>query len=233
MHDSWLGNSSDRDRLLGIYQALEEHYEFDQGWPGGDWPVTGRFTPHRFEVIVGSILAQNTRWENVEMALGIMAQQGLTSAGAIARSEKEAVEAAIRSSGFFRMKADALKGVCILWASTGGIPPENVSRKDLLLIDRIGPETADSMLLYALERTEFIADAYTRRLVSRLGCFDPPFDYQSVKILFEDALPAELRLYRNFHALIVQHAKMHCLRKPLCRDCPLRISCKCGFLENR
>ena len=231
MHDPGIGNRSDRDRLLAIYQSLEEYYEFNQGWPGGDWPVTGRFTPHRFEVIVGSILTQNTRWENVEMALGIMDQQGLTSAGAIARSEKETVEAAIRSSGFFRMKTDALTGVCILWASTGGIPPDHVSRNELLMVNRIGPETADSILLYALERTEFIADAYTRRLVSRLGCFNPPFDYKSVKILFEENLPAELRLFRRFHALIVQHAKRHCRSQPLCRDCPLRISGKCGFPE--
>lgn len=211
-------------RIMELFPALEAYYEFDSGWPGGGWPVSGRFNPARFEVIVGAVLTQNTRWENVEMALGVMVEQGLTSAGDIAHSKINAVETAVRSSGFFRQKASTLIEICRLWESTMGIPPADITREELLGITRIGPETADSVLLFALHRPEFIADTYTRRLVSRLGFFSSPPDYQSVKTLFEKYLPNEVPLFQKLHALIVQHAKKFCRRNPVCEGCPFQIS---------
>ncbi len=216
-------------RIIRLFPALQSHYDFDRGWPGGDWPVTGRFIPPRFEVIVGAVLTQNTKWENVEMALAFMVEQGLTSAGEIARSEITSLEAAVRCSGFYRQKASALKNLCRLWKAGKGIPPSDITRKELLGITRIGAETADSILLYALGRPEFIADAYTRRLSLRLGFFTSPPDYQAVKGIFEQALPREVTLFRQLHALIVQHAKKFCRRRPVCPGCPLRISGDCRW----
>ncbi len=214
---------------MRLFHTLKDFYEFDSGWPGGDWPVTGRFDPPRFEVILGSILTQNTRWENVEMALGAMAERGLTSAERIVHSGNAAVETAIRSSGFFRRKTETLMEICRLWEYTMGLPPLDIRRDELLAINRIGPETADSILLYALSRPEFIADAYTRRLVLRLGFFASPPDYQPVKLFFEGFLDREVSLFRKFHALIVQHARKYCRRNPVCTGCPLQISQECLF----
>lgn len=222
-------DGSARERIRRLFPVLEAYYEYDHGWPGGDWPVTGRFHPPRFEVIIGSVLTQNTRWENVEPALDSMVEKGLTSAGSIARAEVGYVEDAIRSSGFFRLKAAALSNLCRLWESTMGIPPEGFSRQDLLKISRIGPETADSILLYALGRPEFIADAYTRRLVFRLGIFSSPPDYRTVKSLFERSLPGEVPVFRQLHALIVLHARQHCRKKPVCSGCPLSITGDCQW----
>ena len=216
-------------RITRLFPALQAFYDFDRGWPGGDWPVTGRFNPPRFEVIVGAVLTQNTKWENVEMALAVMVEQGLTSAGEIARSETASLEAAVRSSGFYRQKASTLKDLCRMWEAGMGIPPADITRGRLLEITRIGPETADSILLYALGRPEFIADAYTRRLVLRLGFFSSPPGYQAVKDLFEQGLSHEVHLFRKFHALIVQHSKNFCRRRPLCSGCPLRISGECQW----
>ncbi len=214
---------------MGIYNLLADHHEFSSGWPEGDWPVTGRFTPSRFEVILGAVLTQNTRWENVEMALAAMVKKGLTSAGKIVRAEITAIEDAVRSSGFFRQKASVLQHICRLWESTGGIPPIDITRNELLDIPRIGPETADSILLYALNRPEFIADNYTRRLVERLGMSGASPDYYSVKRLFEGSLPQDPTLFKKYHALIVQHARKYCRKTPLCPGCPLKVSGKCRF----
>lgn len=233
MNQSEFKKIPDDSRLDDLYQALSEYYEFEKGWPEGNWPITGRFNPPGFEVIVGAILTQNTRWENVETALAMMVEKGLTTAEAVLSAPADLLENAIRSSGFFRQKSAALTGVCRLWKQGRGVPPPGISRSELLKLDRIGPETADSILLYALDRTEFIADAYTRRLVFRLGSFPPPFSYQAVKDLFEEALPPRLDYYRRFHALIVQHGKRHCRSKPLCRGCPLRIRGICRFSEKR
>jgi endonuclease-3 related protein len=226
--------SKGKERCTGklikrLFPVLSSRYEFDSGWPGGDWPVTGRFHPPRFEIIIGSLLTQNTRWENVEMALASMAAKELTSAGDILRAETGCVEDAIRSSGFFRQKAAALINICRLWESNLGIPPDDCPRKELLEISRIGPETADSIILYALGRPEFIADTYTRRLVFRLGIFDDLPDYQTVKAVFEQNLPREIPVYRQLHALIVLHAKKHCRKKPFCNDCPFRIAGDCRW----
>lgn len=212
-----------------LFPVLNASYEFDRGWPGGDWPVTGRFHPPRFEVIIGAVLTQNTRWENVEMALDSMVAKGLTSAEEILRTEAGYVEDAIKSSGFFRQKAAVLINLCRMWESSLGLPPDGFSRRELLDISRIGPETADSILLYALNQPEFIADAYTRRLVFRLGIFRCPPEYQTVKAVFEQNLPGEVLVYRQLHALIVLHAKKQCRKKPVCADCPLRITGDCRW----
>ena len=216
-------------RIMRLFPALQAFYDFDRGWPGGDWPVTGRFNPPRFEVIVGAVLTQNTKWENVETALAVMVEQGLTTAGEIACSEITFLEDAVRSSGFYRQKASTLIDLCRRWESGMGIPPADITRNELLEITRIGPETADSILLYALGRPEFVADAYTRRLVLRLGFFHSPPDYQAVKDIFEQGLPHEVPLFRKLHALIVQHSKKFCRRRPLCAGCPLRISGECQW----
>jgi len=221
------------DDFLNLYRILQSHHRFSRGWPDGDWPVTGRFNPPRFEVILGAILTQNTRWENVEMVLETMSATGLTTAGEIRKSGRSALEQAVRSSGFFRQKAAVLDNLCRLWESNGGIPSRDIDRKELISIPGIGPETADSILLYVLYRTEFIADSYTRRLVERLGWYAPSPGYDACKKLFEDNLPPETELFRKYHALIVLHARRFCRKKPLCDSCPLASAGICRFPEIR
>ncbi len=216
-------------KIMRLFQALQDHYDFDRGWPGGEWPINGRFNPSRFEIIVGAVLTQNTKWENVEMALSAMVERGLTSAGEIVRAETASLEAAVRCSGFYRQKASALQNLCRLWEDGMGMPPAGITRSELLEITRIGPETADSILLYALGRPEFIADAYTRRLAFRLGYFCSPPDYTAVKAIFEQWLPQEVPLFQKFHALIVQHVKKFCRIRPVCSGCPLRVSGGCHW----
>ena len=221
------------DDFLNLYRILQSHHRFSRGWPDGDWPVSGRFDPLRFEVILGTVLTQNTRWENVEMVLDSMAAKGLTTAGKILESGGDALEGAVRSSGFFRQKAAAISNICRLWESNGGIPSRDIDRKELISIPGIGPETADSILLYVLARPEFIADAYTRRLVERLEWHDSAPSYDACKKLFEDNLPPDTELFRKYHALIVLHARRFCRKKPLCDSCPLASAGICRFPEIR
>jgi len=215
--------------LMDVYRLLEKNCDFGKGWPRGEWPITGRFIPRDLEGVIGAVLTQNTRWENVKTALDRMAEMGLTSARSISMAGHENLQRSIRSSGFFRQKAETLIDLASRWCDTGGIPPAGISREALLGINRIGPETADTILLFVLGRSEFIADAYTRRLVARVGCFEPPFDYRSVKQLYEVSLPPLPSLYMRYHALIVQHARDRCRKTPLCTDCPLSLSELCLY----
>jgi len=215
-----------------IYQLLSAHYQFDRGWPEGEWPVTGRFDPPLLEVVAGALLVQNTRWENVESSLDTMVARGMVSAGAILGTPVWEVEEAVRSCGFFHRKASSLIDVCRRWASTFGLPPGDIRRKDLLDVPGIGPETADTLLLYVLDRPEFIADAYTRRLVPRVGFEGAGRDYRSVKTFFESSLPGETCLFKRYHALIIQHARRHCRNVPSCSGCPLQVQGICAYSAN-
>ena len=219
--------------LMDVYRLLEKNCDFGKGWPRGEWPITGRFIPRELEVVIGAVLTQNTRWENVETALARMAEMGLTTARSISMAGRENLQRSIQSSGFFRQKAETLIDLASRWQDTGGVPPAGVSREELLGINRIGPETADTILLFVRGRIEFIADAYARRLVSRIGRFEPPFDYRSVKQLYEVSLPPLPSLYMRYHALIVQHARDFCRKTPRCTDCPLSLSELCLYPDDQ
>lgn len=210
---------------LEIYQALQDSYVFSGGWPQGKWPLSRRFNPHRLEVVVGAILTQNTNWKNVERALGELIRQGLLDAGAIAACALSRLERAVRSSGFYRQKARRLKETAGFMVAFPGNFYRNVRREQLLSINGIGPETADSILLYACHRPHFVVDAYTRRVFTRYGLLKERASYAEIQKFFQSRLPRDVDLYQRYHALIVEHAKQTCKKLPLCGQCVLNQQC--------
>lgn len=193
----------------------------EQHW----WP--GR-TP--FEVIVGAILVQNTSWVNVERAIANLRQAKLLTPSAMEKVPQPKLARLIRSSGYFRQKARKLKEfVKFLRKEHRGslaamfrTPATNL-RGQLLAVHGIGPETADSILLYAGNHPVFVVDAYTRRILQRHGLATGKESYEEFRRLFEKSLPNDPRLFNEFHALIVHTGKNHCrTRAPLCSQCALQ-----------
>ena len=206
--------------LLSIYSKLLRYYGH-QNW----WPVRHSFKPGELEICIGAILTQNTNWRNVEAALENLAKAKKLSAQDIASSSLPALEKLIKPSGFFRQKARRLKAFCRYVANYDGNFYRDITREQLLVINGIGKETADSILLYACSKPFFVVDAYTKRVFSRLGFIDEE-GYEEIRSLFEDSLPRNAGLYKEFHALIVEHAKRTCKKEPLCAQCPLQKECK-------
>jgi endonuclease-3 related protein len=211
-------------RLDQIYQLLISTYG-DQHW----WPAD---TP--FEVMVGAILTQNTNWQNVEKAMaGLKAACELTPEG-ILGLEHPRLQEAIRSSGYFRQKAERLMLFCTYLAEQYAGRPEKMEdvgteklRQELLSQKGVGPETADSILLYALGRPVFVIDAYTLRIFSRLGLVPENSPYQSAQALFMKNLDPEAEIFNEYHALIVTHAKHVCRKRdPKCGECVLHDECR-------
>jgi len=206
---------------LAIYYDVLFRVHGPQHW----WP--GRT---RFEVIVGAILTQNTSWSNVERAIAALRREKLLTATAIEKVSTARLAALIRSSGYFRQKARKLKGfVRFLQREHQGslnklfATPTGKLREQLLAVHGIGPETADSILLYAGRHKVFVVDAYTRRILERHALVHPKASYEEIRALFEQSLPAEPSLYNEYHALIVQTGKHFChTRQPDCEHCALR-----------
>lgn len=209
-----------QSRLLEIYNLLLARYGHRHWWPAE--------TP--FEVCVGAILTQNTNWGNVEKAIVNLKRDGLLSPEALHAVPVGVLAESIRPSGFFNVKSVRLKAfVAYLFDHHGGSLERMFAgewrelREELLEVPGIGRETCDSILLYAGEKPSFVVDAYTRRLLAALGLIDARADYEAVRSLFMDNLPADHRLYNEYHALIVQHCKEHCRKRPHCTGCPLHI----------
>lgn len=203
--------------LRHIYQRLLDHYGSRNWWPAE--------TP--FEVIVGAILTQNTNWNNVETAIDNLRQAEALTLEAILHLEREKLEQLIRPSGFFRQKAERLQLFCrYLQEHHQGRLEHlfdqelNQVRDELLRLKGVGPETADSILLYAGQQLSFVVDAYTNRLFGRLGILSGKETYSEIRDLFMTNLPEEIQLYNEYHALIVIHCKDFCRKKPLCNSCP-------------
>ncbi|HED65069.1 MAG TPA: endonuclease [Planctomycetes bacterium] len=184
------------------------------------WPAR---TP--FEVILGAILTQNTAWRNVERALdGLRARAALTP-GELIAMEREELEEAIRSSGYFRAKAAKLVAVSEWYLEVGGLralreAPLGEIREELLAVHGIGPETADSILCYAAGRRTAVVDAYTRRILSRHGFLDAKAPYEEVRSFLEERLVRSQRVFEEFHALCVRAGAGHCKPTPRCEECP-------------
>lgn len=185
-----------------------------------------------FEICAGAILTQNTAWRNVERALSALAAEGLLSPAGIAAADSARLCRALRPSGYYRQKAGRLRDFCRYLVK---VRPEGLAawfsgdterlREELLALKGVGPETADSMLLYAAGKPKFVIDAYTRRIFARLG-FPDRKGYADWQLLFEGALPPDARLYNEYHALIVALGKDHCKKTaPLCGKCPLGTLC--------
>jgi len=191
-----------------------------QGWWPGDSP---------FEVMVGSILTQNTNWKNVEKALTRLVKEGLLTQEKLLVADIDILYACLRPVGYFRVKTQRLLDfVCYLRDRYGldidrlMMTETSILRKELLEIRGIGPETADSILLYALERPVFVVDAYTRRVFTRHRLIDEKAGYSEIQRLFMACLPEDVSLFNEYHALLVRVGKEYCRPTSLCDSCPLQ-----------
>ena len=205
-----------RELLLDIYNRMLERLGRQNWWPAD--------TP--FEVCVGAILTQNTNWKNVEKAIKNLKKSKALSPEAIASMPLDRLEELVRPSGFYKQKARRLKDFSQWLVEKGGIGSlslidTDTLREELLSIKGIGPETADSILLYALNRPVFVVDAYTYRIFTRHGIVDEDVDYNELQALFMENLPHDVELFKEYHALIVVVGKSFCKRRPLCGGCPL------------
>lgn len=215
-----------RERPADAQPPLDEYFNSlftalgPQHWWPGDTP---------FEVAVGTILTQNTSWKNVEQAISNLREADLLSVSAIQSVNIRRLERLVRPSGYFRQKARKLKAFCAFLQTeyAGSLDrmfetPTIVLRPKLLGVFGIGPETADSILLYAGGHGVFVVDAYTRRILTRHGWVGENPKYSDVQWLFERQFPGQSKLFNEFHALIVQVGKRWCLaRNPKCQECPL------------
>jgi len=205
--------------LMRYFTAMSQNLGSMRWWPAR--------TP--FEVIVGAILTQNTSWGNVERAIANLRSAQMLTPSAISAARMARLAALVRPSGYFRQKAKKLKAfVRFLQREYGGslkrmfATPTEVLREKLLSVHGIGPETADSILLYAGEHAVFVVDAYTHRIFGRHGITNGKADYENVRALVEAALPRDSQLFNEFHALVVNTAKNWCRKKePRCAECPL------------
>jgi endonuclease-3 related protein len=210
--------------LLSLYRALLDHFGPRNWWPA-DNP---------FEVVIGAILTQNTAWTNVELAITNLKEAQTLSPDTLSDIPLERLEELIKPSGFFRQKAKRLQDfsrhLVSKWQSdlsnfcSGSL---DEARARLLSRPGVGPETADSILLYAAYRPSFVVDAYTRRIFERIGVLHGNETYGEIRQIFMQALPEDVALYNEYHALIVHLAKTSCRKKrPLCTDCPIRSHCR-------
>jgi endonuclease-3 related protein len=216
-----IGKENNGALLMEYYNALLKRFGPQEWWPART----------RFEIIVGAILTQNTNWGNVERAIRALKRaNGLTPKGMNALSTLALAEL-IRPSGYFNVKARRLKNFLahLFDVHDGslnrlfGSKNQNRLRAELLSINGIGPETADSILLYAGGRAEFVVDAYTRRILSRHGLVEESITYGELKEFFTSALPKNAALFNEYHALIVVTGKEYCRpREPKCEECPLK-----------
>jgi len=182
----------------------------------------------RFEMMVGAILTQNTAWANVEKAISNLKSARLLSPGAMAKLGRKRLAKFIRPAGYYNIKTKRLKNFIFFLFSEYGLnldkmrgEPTAVLRKKLLGVNGVGPETCDSILLYAFDRPVFVIDAYTKRIISRHGILGQSSPYEDFQGLFMDNLAHDSAIFNEYHALIVKLAKDFCRTKPCCDGCPL------------
>lgn len=209
------------DKLLDLYERLLGMYGRQAAWPA-DSP---------FEVMIGAILTQNTNWSNVEKALVRLKQSVNLTPEALLSLSTADLETYLKPSGYFRIKTQRLQHYSRWYLARGAYDGlDSLStpelRDQLLKVQGIGAETADDILLYAFNRPVFVIDAYTRRLLQRLGWIQGQEKYEYCRQFFENQLPKSVNCYQQYHALIVTHAKQHCRKtKPTCVACQLNSMC--------
>ncbi|HEX3036094.1 MAG TPA: endonuclease III domain-containing protein [Thermodesulfobacteriota bacterium] len=206
------------ERIKGLYNALYKRYG-SQGW----WPAETEL-----ECILGAILTQNTAWKNVEIALSNLKKEGLISIEKLALIPAPSLAEFIRPSGYFNQKAVKIKNFIhfLIQNYNGSLQKmfeedAKTLREKLLSIKGIGPETADSILLYAGKKPIFVVDAYTYRVLSRHGLLPDETTYQEIQELLTESLPEDTQLFNEYHALLVKLGKEHCRKNPVCEGCPL------------
>jgi len=208
-----------REDLLKIYELLHGYFGDLHWWPA-DSP---------FEVMVGAILTQNTAWTNVEKAISGLKEKKLLSPAALLQIDEEILAGIIRPSGYYHIKAKRLKSLVQFFFDeySGNIDMMcnedlTVLREKLLNVRGVGPETADSIILYACRKPVFISDAYTQRILQRHRMISEDADGAKIRTLFMTHLPHNVSLFNQFHALFVYTGKIFCRMKPKCDLCPLR-----------
>jgi len=206
------------NRIEMIYRTLFNAFGPQHWWPGD--------TP--FEVAVGAILTQNTNWGNVEKAIKNLKAAKALNAKRMHKMPLNELAVLIRPAGYFNIKAKRLKSFIGFLVYDYRVSMKKMKDKDmdilrekLLSVNGIGPETADSILLYALEKPVFVIDAYTKRVLSRHDIMDHDESYGAFQELFHRSLPRNMQLFNEYHALFVRVGKTYCRPKPLCEICPL------------
>lgn len=211
-------NNTD-NRLLLIYRHLSGFFGPLHWWPGDS----------KLEIIIGAILTQNTNWQNVSKAIKNLKENDLLDVKALFESDEGYLAKLIRPCGYYNLKAKRLKNfISFFYGKYDGIAEVMFSkdcwllREELLTINGIGPETADSILLYAGNKPIFVVDAYTKRIFQRHKLVSEKDDYEQIQRYFMKNLPQDCHLYNEFHAQIVMLGKNYCKRNnPNCQDCPL------------
>ncbi|OHB58032.1 MAG: endonuclease [Planctomycetes bacterium RBG_13_44_8b] len=205
-------------KIQQIYKLLFERFGPQHWWPGNT----------KDEIIVGAILTQNTNWQNVEKAIGNLKKASLMSLEKLHLTGQEQLAELIRPAGYYNIKAKRLRNF-LNWLFenyNGSLDKiENIDtqtlREELLQINGVGRETADSILLYAFDRPVFVIDAYTYRVAVRHQLIEPECDYEQLRSFFEDNLEDDVKLFNEYHALLVRAGKEFCRPKARCADCPL------------
>ncbi|PKM82660.1 MAG: endonuclease [Firmicutes bacterium HGW-Firmicutes-14] len=214
-----------KTRLMEIYKKMFEHFGPRGWWPGDT----------DFEICVGAILTQSVSWKNVMKAINSLKASGLLDVSRMYSCSNETLEKHIIPTMYYRMKAKKLKAFAgnIVEKYNGNLRqmlsrPLEELREELLSIYGIGPETADSIILYAAGKPVFVVDAYTRRIFSRLGIFREDVAYDEMQRYFMRHLPHDVQLFNEFHALIAGTGNKYCgNKKPKCSRCP--VLQECGF----
>lgn len=197
--------------LIQIYYTLLNEFGHQNWWPA-DSP---------FEVVIGAVLTQQTRWGNVEQAISNLREHGLLESETLAQAEIELIEELVHCCGFYRQKASRLNSIAKYFVDIGienvfSVPTDEL-RDEMLSLNGVGNETADSIVLYAANKPKFVIDAYTTRIMNCLGVNGR---YLKLQELFEQELPTDVDLYKEYHALIIEFAKTYCGKKR-CKECLL------------
>lgn len=206
------------NKLFHIYQVLYDFYGPQNWWPGD--------TP--FEIMVGAVLTQNTNWNNVRSAIDNLKRDNLLTLEKLAALPMEILAGKIRPAGYYNLKAKRLKNLFAHIQGLGGslenffAADKESLRERLLEVKGVGPETADSIILYAAGKPSFVVDAYTHRILFRHHCIPEEVTYHEIQELFTSALPEDAVLFNEYHALLVRLGKDHCKKaSPRCSGCPL------------
>ncbi len=220
-----------------IYGALHARFG-PQGW----WPIVDaddgtctygldapRNDAERFEILVGCILTQNTQWDpNAVRAIHALKKGKKLSPVDLAKADASTIAPLIRSAGYYNQKAERLCRIASFWQDNPSLFDLPLAKLRALLLAQhgIGPETADSIILFAAGKPSFVVDAYTRRIMSRVGICKPDISYGELQAIFHDTLAPNIPFFKEYHALLVELAKRHCKTRPLCGGCPLAHICK-------